>query len=44
MRLWREARLEVKMVKDFMAGALLGVELQKSECRCGAKHIFESEC
>ena len=45
--LWREAHLEVKMLKTLEVRSTFGgseVEFRKSARRCGAKHISKSKC
>ena len=45
--LWREAHLEVKMLKTLGVRSTFGgseVEFRKSARRCGAKHISKSKC
>ena len=37
--LLREAHFEVKMVKTHQVRTLLEVEMLKSACACGAKHV-----
>ena len=43
--LWREAHLEVKMLKALGVRTTFGSsDLEKSARRCGAKHILKSTC
>ena len=42
--LWREAHFEVKSVKNWRSDHFWKLRCQKSERRCGAKHISKSKC
>ena len=42
---WREAHFEVKMYKTHHVRTIFGgSDVEKSACRCGAKHISKSKC